>query len=99
MTAGSKKAPRLAALRSQGTSIQLLDLPDVFKSWLSQHGLLTAESVYGFFYVRSFENDSMLSGFDLNYHRLYDRLNKAIPADKLRQLNSQAQEHYEINEA
>ncbi len=97
--ATARRGPRLNDLRAQGTPIAVLDVPEAFKKWLSANRMLSAEAVYGYFYSETPEKDATLRAFELNYQRLYDRLRKVIPGDKVRQLNKLATEHYEIGEA
>ena len=59
----------------------------------------TAEAVYGYFYVQTPEKTALLMKFDLNYYKLYDRLCKVIPCEKIRSLNELAHENYELGEA
>ncbi len=98
MTAGPRRGLKLSQIKAQGTSLGAVDLPEEFRTWATEHRLVTAEAVYGFFYSKSAENDCLLESFGLNYHRLFDRLCKAIPTDKIAHLNQLAAEEYQLGE-
>jgi hypothetical protein len=95
----TRRKSRLANLRASGTPLSALEVPTVFKDWLAEHGLATAEAVYGHFYAETPQKAAILSSFGFNRPRLFDRLLKVIPGDKILQLNRLAEESYELGEA
>lgn len=93
------KRPKLRNLRAQGVQLGAVDLPEEFKNWLLEQGLLTAEAVYGYFYIHTHEKEALLNNFGFNRQRLYDRLCKVIPSETIARLNALAAEQYELGEA
>ncbi|MBU6455788.1 MAG: hypothetical protein KGS72_28720 [Cyanobacteria bacterium REEB67] len=98
MTAGPRRGLKLSQIKAQGTALGAVDLPEEFRTWALANNFPTAEAVYGFFYAKSDEKDRLLKSLGMNYNRLFDRLCKAIPSDKLAQLNRLAGEEYQIGE-
>lgn len=98
MTAGPRRGPKLSQIRAQGTPLSVAGLPEAFVNWALANKLPTAESLYGYFYTRSVENDRVLESVGMNYHRLFDRLCKAIPAQKRAELDRLADHDYQLGE-